>query len=148
KNAWVLSQVFASPFLDFQQQAYVGGKTIKNKEGKIVDFIYQNDLSKDVALIEIKTPNTTLLSSEYRTGVYSVDNELTGSVVQVLGYREQITKDYAQLRSGYERDFNVFNPQCVVIAGKLDGLGKEQLQSFELYRKEMQNVTIITYDEL
>lgn len=148
ENAWVLSQIFASPFLDFQQKAYVGGKTVENKEGKIVDFIYQNDLSKEVALIEIKTPKTRLLSSEYRTGVYSVNSDLTGSVVQVLGYKAQITRDYAQLRLDYERDFKVFSPQCVVIAGKLDGLGKSQIQSFELYRKELKNVLIITFDEL
>lgn len=148
KNAWVLSQIFASPFLDFQQEAYVGGKTIENREGKIVDFIYQNDLSKEVALIEIKTPNTNLLSGEYRTGVYSVHSDLTGSVVQVLGYREQIKREFAQLRVDYDREFNVFNPQCVVIAGKLDGLGRNQIQSFEIYRQEMKNVMIITYDEL
>jgi len=148
ENAWVLSQIFASPFLDFQQKAYVGGKTVENREGKIVDFIYQNDLSKEVALIEIKTPNTKLLSNEFRTGVYSVHSDLTGSVVQVLGYKEQIIRDYAQLRLDYDRDFKVFSPQCVVIAGKLEGLDKNQLQSFELYRKEMKNVLIITYDEL
>ncbi|WP_175987193.1 Shedu anti-phage system protein SduA domain-containing protein [Bacillus sp. Marseille-Q1617] len=148
ENAWVLSQIFASPFLDFQQKAYVGGKTVENREGKIVDYIYQNDLSKEVALIEIKTPNTRLLSSEYRTGIFSVHSDLTGSVVQVLGYKEQITRDYAQLRYDYDRDFKVFNPQCVVIAGKLGDLSKNQLQSFELYRKEMKNVLVVTFDEL
>lgn len=147
-NSWILSQIFASPFLDFQQEAYVGGKTVENKEGKVVDFIYQNDLSKEVALIEIKTPNTRLLSTEYRTGVYSVHSDLTGSIVQVLGYKEQIIREYAQLRMDYDRDFKVFSPKCVVIAGKLDGLNEKQLQSFEIYRKELKNVTIITYDEL
>lgn len=147
-NSWVLSQIFASPFLDFQQEAYVGGKTVENKEGKIVDFIYQNDLSREVALIEIKTPNTRLLSTEYRSGVYSIHSDLTGSIIQVLGYKEQIIRDYAQLRIDYEREFKVFSPKCVLIAGKLEGLNEKQLQSFEIYRKELKNVTIITYDEL
>lgn len=147
-NSWVLSQIFASPFLDFQQEAYVGGKTVENKEGKVVDFIYQNGLSREVALIEIKTPNTRLLSTEYRTGVYSIHSDLTGSIIQVLGYKEQIIRDYAQLRLDYEREFKVFSPKCVVIAGKLKGLNEKQLQSFEIYRKELKNVTIITYDEL
>lgn len=148
ENAWVLSQIFASPFLDFQQKAYLGGKTLENKEGKIVDFVYRNDLSKDVALIEIKTPSTKLISSKYRSGVYSINTDLTGSVVQVLGYKEQIMKDYLGLQESYGEEFKVFNPQCVVIAGKLKKLEKDQLQSFELYRKEMKNVVIITYDEL
>ncbi|AUJ27017.1 Shedu immune nuclease family protein [Virgibacillus dokdonensis] len=148
ENAWVLSQIFASPFLDFQQKAYLGGKTIGNKEGKIVDFVYRNDLSKDVALIEIKTPSTKLISSKYRSGVYSINTDITGSVVQVLGYKEQIMKDYLRLQESCGEEFKVFNPHCVVIAGKIEKLEKDQLQSFELYRKEMKNVVIITYDEL
>ncbi|WP_077704902.1 Shedu immune nuclease family protein [Virgibacillus dokdonensis] len=148
ENAWVLSQIFASPFLDFQQKAYLGGKTIGNKEGKIVDFVYRNNLSKDVALIEIKTPSTKLISSKYRSGVYSINTDITGSVVQVLGYKEQIMKDYLRLQESCGEEFKVFNPHCVVIAGKIEKLEKDQLQSFELYRKEMKNVVIITYDEL
>lgn len=148
KNTWVLSQVFSSPFLYLQQEAYVGGKTMENKEGKVVDFIYRNDLSKEVSLIEIKTPLTKLLSSEYRTGVFSVHTELTGAIVQTLGYKEQITREYAQLGQNDGRRFNVFSPQCVVIAGNLKELNDKQIQSFELYRKEMKNVSIITFDEL
>lgn len=73
---------------------------------------------------------------------------MTGSVEQVLGYKEPITRDYAQLSVDYEREFKVFNPHCVVITGKLDGLEHNKLKSFELYRKEMKNVIIVTYDEL
>ncbi|WP_369888458.1 Shedu immune nuclease family protein [Bacillus halotolerans] len=147
-NAWVLSQVFASPLLLFDEKAYIGGKGLGNKGGKVVDFIFQNDISKDVALIEIKTPNTKILSGEYRQGAYSIHSDLTGAIVQVLAYKEQLQREYGSLLLNSESDFKVFNPICVVIAGKLDELDKTRLQSFELYRKEMKNILIITFDEL
>lgn len=148
EHTWVLSQVFASPLLLFDEKAYIGGKGLGNKGGKVVDFIYQNDISKDVALIEIKTPNNKLLANEYRQGAYSIHNDLTGSIVQVLAYKEQLQREYGSLLINSESDFKVFNPICVVIAGKLNDLDNKKLQSFELYRKELKNVMLITFDEL
>lgn len=148
ENAWVLSQVFASPTLLFQEKAYIGGKGLDNRGGKVIDFIYQNELSKEVALIEIKTPATELLSSEYRAGAYSIHPHLTGSIVQALSYKEQLIREYSSLGQNSGSDFNVFSPHCVVIAGNISNLEDNKLQSFELYRKEMKNVVIITFDEL
>ncbi|MGD7007704.1 Shedu immune nuclease family protein [Metabacillus sp. 84] len=147
-NAWVLSQIFASPMLLFEDKAFVGGKGIGNKGGKVVDFMFKNDLSNDVALIEIKTPSTYLLSSKYRQNIYSIHSDLTGAIVQVLGYKESLQREYTALRSNSEEDFKVFNPICVVIAGKMNDLEEHKLQSFEWYRKEMKSVVILTFDEL
>lgn len=107
-NAWVLSQIFASPLLLFDEKAYIGGKGLGNKGGKVVDFIFQNDISKDVALIEIKTPNTKILSSEYRQGAYSIHSDLTGAIVQVLAYKEQLQREYGTLSLNSEIEFNRF----------------------------------------
>ncbi|MBT2254810.1 Shedu immune nuclease family protein [Priestia megaterium] len=148
ENAWVLSQIFASPLLLFDEKAYLGGKGIGNKGGKVVDFIFQNDISKDVALIEIKTPNAKLLSSEYRHGAFSIHSDLTGAIVQVLAYKEQLQREYSNLWQNSDSDFKVFNPVSVLIVGKIAELDEKKLQSFELYRKEMKNVVIITFDEL
>lgn len=148
ENAWVLSQIFASPMLFFDEKAYIGGKGLGNKGGKVVDFIYQNNFSKDVALIEIKTPNTKILSNEYRQGAFSIHSDLTGAVVQVLTYKEQLQREYGYLVQNTEDDFKVFNPVSVIIAGKITEMEGKKLQSFELYRKEMKNVLIITFDEL
>ena len=52
--------------------SFVGGKIVKNVDGKIVDYLYRNDLTKNVALIEIKTPETKLLENEYRANIYSL----------------------------------------------------------------------------
>ena len=70
EHQWVLAQIFACPCTIFADKAYVGGKGINNSGGNLCDFIYQNSLSQNVALIEIKTPCTELIGNQYR-GTYS-----------------------------------------------------------------------------
>ncbi len=149
KHPWVISQIFASPVTIFEAQAYVGGKRIDNKMGKVVDFLYENSLTENIILVEIKTPATLLMSStKYRKGIYSVSTALTGTVNQVLSYREELQRSYHSLVSGDDISFRSFNPKCVVIAGSLCKLETLQLESFELLRRELNNVEILTYDEV
>lgn len=65
-HQWILSQVFSAPCTLLQGKAYVGGKAIDNSGGNICDFLYQNELTSNVTLIEIKTPRTNLLGTIYR----------------------------------------------------------------------------------
>jgi len=155
ENSWILSQIFSNPTVLINDEAYVGGKTIKNDSGKLVDFLYANPFSKDAVLIEIKTPLTPLISpTEYRTGVYSVHKDLMGAVTQVLTYKTSLQREYQNIdynnyRQGIKTDFDIINPCCVVIAGRFDELtDAAHRHSFELYRKELKNITIITFDEL
>lgn len=147
-NAWVLSQIFSSPFILLEEKVYIGGKGLNNKGGKVVDFIYQNNITQNVSLVEIKTPLTELISTQYRQGAYSIHNNVSGSIVQVLTYKDHLQKEYTTLANNTDDPFKVFNPKCVVIIGQLSSLEQEKQQSFELFRNEMKNVEIITFDEL
>lgn len=155
ENSWILSQIFSNPTVLINDEAYVGGKTIHNDSGKLVDFLYANPFSKDAVLIEIKTPSTSLISpTEYRTGVYSVHKDLMGAVTQVLTYKTSLQREYQNIdynnyKQGIKTGFDIINPCCVVIAGRFDVLtDTAHRHSFELYRKELKNITIITFDEL
>lgn len=75
ENQWVIAQIFACPYTIFADKVYVVGKGIGNSGGNLCDFIYQNSLSQNVALIEIKTPRTDIIGSQYR-GTYSFSHEL------------------------------------------------------------------------
>ncbi|WNQ12066.1 DUF4263 domain-containing protein [Paenibacillus aurantius] len=147
-HSWILSQVFAQPLVLFKDKVYLGGKGLDNSGGKVVDFLYKNELTESVAMIEIKTPETKIMASEYRNKVYSIHSDLTGAITQVLAYKEQIQRDYNSLRLQTEDTFKVLNPKCIVVAGCLENLSGEKLHSFELFRREMKNVEIITFDEL
>ncbi|WP_138418220.1 Shedu immune nuclease family protein [Aquibacillus sediminis] len=155
ENTWVLSQLFSNPTVLIEDEAYVGGKTTNNDSGKLVDFLYANPFSKDAVLIEIKTPTTPLVTStEYRTGVHSAHKDLMGAVAQVLTYKGTLQSEYSNIlvnniRNGKNTDYDVINPCCVVIAGRFDALEElSHKHSFELYRKELKNVIVITFDEL
>ncbi len=155
ENTWILSQIFSNPTVLINDEAYVGGKTINNDSGKLVDFLYANPFSKDAVLIEIKTPSAPLVTpSEYRNGVYSVHKELMGAVTQVLTYKTNLQRefqslDYNNYKRGIKTEFDIINPSCVAIAGRFDTLTDvAHKHSFELYRKELKNVIVITFDEL
>jgi len=149
KHSWILSQLVSYPIVILDSKAYVGGKSVSNKGGNIIDFLYQNNVTSNVVLIEIKTPSTKLLGREYRN-VYSISEELSGSVNQLLNYKEELQKNYLSLKEDKDFDFKSFNPHCLVIAGdsknELDN--KVKIKAFEIFRNDLRNVEIVTYDEL
>ncbi len=147
ENQWVLAQIFACPCTIFADKAYVGGKGISNSGGNLCDFIYQNSLSQNVTLIEIKTPCTELIGSQYR-GTYSFSYELSGAVNQVLNYRDKLTKEYYSLCHQGIDPFEVMAPRCVVIIGKMASLNPGQVAAFENFRNSLSNLLILTFDEL
>jgi hypothetical protein len=150
-NSIVLSQVFSYPIILLQNSAYTGGKKIDNKGGSLVDFLLTNNLSQNTALVEIKTPKTTLLGAPYRNGIYNISTEINGAILQISNYKDTFIKDYHRLYSeSDEKNFYAFNPQCMVIAGTLETeiTNPTQRKSFELFRNGLKDVQLITYDEL
>lgn len=147
ENQWVLAQIFACPCTIFSDKAYVGGKGVDNSGGNLCDFIYQNRLSQNVALIEIKTPCTEIIGNSYR-GTYSFSHELSGAVNQVLNYRDNLTKSYYTLCHKSASQFEVLSPKCVVIIGKLASMNSTQIAAFESFRNSLSGVQILTFDEL
>lgn len=152
---WIISQVFSAPCAMFQDKAYVSGKTIDNRNGNVVDFLYQNKLTGNVALIEIKTPCTELLGQPYRNNSYSISRELSGAVTQVLSYRHSLMNDFAQLQMNSNDPFEAFSPNCVIIAGNTSEfattsgkLNRAKISSFENFRNSLNGLVIVTYDEL
>ncbi len=147
-NAWIFSQLFAYPAVLFKDKAYVGGKTIEDTEGKIVDFLYANKLTRNSALIEIKKHTTKLLSKKpYRgTDVFSMDRELSGAISQALDQKETYCKTFDSIRG--EDNISSFNPKCIIIIGKISDLNKKQFKAFELMRSNFKDLEIIAFDEL
>jgi Shedu protein SduA, C-terminal len=148
-NSWVLARVFAHPFVLIQEQAYVGGKTIANREGSLADFLYENKLTGNVLIAEIKTPQTKLLGPEYRNRVYPVSNEVAGAVTQALHNRRTLIEEYKQ-RRGEGETWAAFSPRCLVVAGsvKLEKMSTDQRSSFELYRNQLRDLDLVSFDEV
>jgi hypothetical protein len=149
-RAYVLSQIFAYPVVIICKKAYVGGKRVSNKGGNVVDFLASVQSTDAVVLIEIKTPETSLLGPEYRDGVFPLSGELSGAVAQVLRYRQSLMSDFHSVMADRSAPLTLGEPRCVVLAGHAEKelTSAPKRESFELQRERLQGVTIITYDEL
>ena len=148
-NAWIISQIFSLPCTLYESQAYAGGKSLGNRGGNLPDFLYQNELTKNLAIVEIKRPDTMLLGKAYRAGSYSVSEELSGAVNQVLSYRQSLLNEFNSLRINSDKSFEAFSPHCVVVIGNTKQLDERtKISSFENFRSALSGITILTYDEL
>lgn len=148
EHTYLLSQVFAVPVVFIKDSAYVGGMTVENKGGKLVDYLFSAESSRESLLVEIKTPVARLLGKKYR-GSYAPSSDLTGSVIQVLDYRTELMVSLRQIASARSYRLDAFKPKCVLVVGnhqkELDT--EDKRRSFELFRASTE-VEIITYDEL
>lgn len=147
EHSFVLEQVFSWPTTIVKGKAYVGGKSVLNTGGNVVDFLVKNQLTNNAALVEIKTPTTPLVGGRYRN-VYNASEHLNGAVMQVLNYRYSLQREFHSLRHGIALE--AFEPRCVVIVGNTSELrgDEEKTRTVELFRRHSSGVTVITFDEL
>lgn len=150
ENTYVLSQVFAVPVVFVKDKAYVGGQKLDRSDARFVDYLFSTESSREAILIEIKTPTTPLLASEYR-GVRPPSRDLAGSVVQVQNYRTELVRNLRSLvGDGPGKALSAFFPRCAVIIGNGETDLKEEdaRKSFETFRAGLKDVEVITFDEL
>ena len=151
KHNWVFSYVFSFPIMLAQKEAYVGGKNISNKNGKVTDFLVKNSLTNNVAFLEIKTHKTDLIGTKkaYRgDDVFPMSKDLTGGVTQVLNQRDNFQKEFYAHKVKSKQDLETANSRCLVLMGTVTDLGEGELKSFELFRGNSKDVEIIGFDEL
>lgn len=148
-NPFIIRLAFGLPIAIFGEQLAVGGMRFDGSGGKIADYLLRVGAQGNMAIIEIKKPDTELVNNrEYRGGVFAPHKDLTGAVTQVLDQRYQLQMDINNKKVA-SAQFDVFTyaMQCLVIAGReLDDLGHRK--SFELFRNGLKDVTVITFSEL
>ncbi|TQS29063.1 Shedu immune nuclease family protein [Microbispora sp. KK1-11] len=148
-NFALLSQILHAPLILHQDKAYLGGKNLSNHHGKYADFLLKNSVVGTAVIVEIKTPIAKLLGKQYRDNVFGPSMELAGAVAQILHYRSTLSRHYIIHKSD-DAEWESADPPCIVIAGnaaiELDSSAKRD--SFELYRRSLSGVEIVTFDEL
>lgn len=147
-NPFILSMVFGYPVVLVASGSPVGGVKFWGNGEKIADFLLKNDKSQNAALVEIKRPDTELIGAKYRGEVWQPHWKLTGAIVQVLDQRSKFIKSLPNLKdnSGYY-EIEAHAVDCVVVAGRTPE-DKDKRASFELFRMQMKDVRIVTFDEL
>jgi hypothetical protein len=148
ENPFILTLAFGYPIIKFSGQTYVGGETFFGTGGKITDFLVKNNLTNNTALIEIKTPHTSLLDKVYRKTVYAPSRELSGSINQLLDQKYKFQKEIASRKDNSRiDDIESYSVNSVLIIGKMPD-DDDQKKSFELFRGNSKDIVIITFDEL
>ena len=146
---FVLRLAFGYPIIAMGDQISVGGGRFDGRGEKIADFAVAAAMSGNLALIEIKTPGASLFgATPYREGVYAPSRDLAGSVAQVLDQKYQLQLDFAGKKvKSRAYDLEAYAVQCLVIIGR-DPKTDDEKKSFELFRRDLRQVSILTFDEM
>ncbi len=149
-NLFALQQVFGMPTTLFRDEVTVGGRDFTGSGDKIVDFMFKNTLTDNIALVEIKTPEMALLHpKEYRKGVYGPHKKLNDAITQALDQCFHLQSELPTLKNNARRyDLESYNIRCIVIAGRTPSDDDDKKKSLELFRNNLRSVTIVTYDEI
>ena len=148
-NPFIIRLAFGLPIAVFGEQVAMGGVKFDGSGGKIADYLLRAGAYGNMAIVEIKTPDTDLVRKRpYRGGVHAPDDEVAGAVTQVLDQRYQLQMEINSKKVA-SRQFDVFTyaMQGLVIAGH-DIDDGDQRKSFELFRNGLKDVTIVTFTEL
>lgn len=158
ENKWIFGYgLNYQILLPEQDQPHYGGTRVDRTGGQRGDYLCSSvgDISFTV-LVEIKTPETPLLTgiSPIRSGAWALAPELTSAISQlqvnlatweIEGARHPENMD----RLEGERKYTV-SPRGILLIGRLDQLGGDRTkrETFERFRRSIQGIEIITFDEL
>lgn len=169
RSSWIfgygLELVAHDSLGDGKLERITTGANVFGGGGKRVDAIMQSRaLVSGLLFCEIKRHDTPLLrQTRYRDpDVYVASAELVGGVAQlqktvrkaVRGMMGQINSLTEDDGSPTGLDFSTTKPRQIVVAGTLDEfrigdrINGEKMESFELFRKSLVDVEVITFDEL
>ncbi|MFB7717398.1 Shedu immune nuclease family protein [Nocardia sp. NPDC056100] len=167
-NAWIfgvsLSGQFLTEWSDEKLEQVVVGNSIGGV-GKRADALMRTSgRIKSMVFAEIKTHQTKLLRKDpYRPGCWAPSSEVSGAVAQVQGtiHRtvDQIGRrlqEKASDGSDVPGDYTyLLRPRSYLIVGDLTslhgesgGVHEDRFRSFELFRRNLTEPEILTFDEL
>ena len=157
-NKWIFGYGLDYVILRVEQaQAHVLGASVTGKDTQKADFLTSSGPSKFTVLVEIKTPQTPLLRGKepIRSRAWGLNTELTDALAQINANVESwgnIGQDSPENKQfmGEKKLRRTVKPKGIVVVGMLNTLEQDQtkLDTFELFRKGIHGVEIITFDEL
>lgn len=165
-NTWIfgygLNFVFNRPLEARDLESTVRGHDVTGA-GKRTDALLKTaGVLSSLCLVEIKTPNTSLLEGEaYRADCWQASRELGGGIAQSQKTVQKTLENLPIEFRPTDTDGNPtgeilysYRPKSFLLVGKLSqfvsdtGPNRERFASFELLRKNTIAPEIITFDEL
>jgi len=139
-----------------QEQPNYGGTNVTGSGGQRGDFLQRTTANVGfTVLVEIKKPSTALLhNTPHRNGAWRASDELAGGVAQLqtnsLTWEVEGSRTNGN-RDGVEGDHNAFTvrPKSILIIGNTSQLDtRDKKNSLELFRRNLKNPEVLTFDEL
>lgn len=166
KNQWIfgygLGYLFLCSLNDKKLEQVVHGYSVADNGKRVDGLMKTRGIISSLCFVEIKTHKTDLLEKKpYRPSCYAPSKELSGAVAQVQGTVAKSLKTISDKLNIKDSNGNptgeeIYNyqPKSYLVIGNLKefetdhGVNEDMLRSFELYRKNIHNIEIITFDEL
>jgi hypothetical protein len=164
-NTWIfgfgLQYIINIPLEAKKLEQVVEGFDVINR-GKRADALMKSKgIINSLCFAEIKTHKTKLLNAPYRPSVFPPSNELSGGIAQVQKTIQSSIENLINKINPTDSDGNptgeeifLYRPKSFLLVGNLNefitefGVNKEKYSSFELYRRSIKDIEIITFDEL
>lgn len=162
-NDWIFGYGLNYQFLTIESdQPNYGGEKYTGKGKQKGDYLTKTNTEniKFTVLVEIKKPSSKLLAVtprtkeeiRYRNGAWLLGSEVLGGVAQVQTNCKSWQKDAEDLKNKELINEEIYTvmPKGILLIGHTKEFDNniEQLTTFKLFRKGLNNVEILTYDEL
>lgn len=157
REDWIFGHGLLYQFVHvLQRETLVGGKEMSNRGGQVADFSIRTigtNLSF-IALVDIKTPAAKLVSvQQCRNGAHPIDSDLAEAVAQILANCDEWTREGSgqtdNVRRAEREGWRTAQPRGILVLGNSRSLSNDDaIQSFELFRRHLHGVEILTFDEL
>lgn len=157
KNEWIFGYGLKYRYLRIlQRESIVGKSDVDGTNQVIADFLMSD--SRFTKLVELKKPDTEIFKKKKnRSDSWCLSSDLTDAVSQILSQKAnwEIESQRKSFTSGGKRIWEATHDvECLLIIGKLSSIdGSERdiemkLKTLELFRRNLRNIEIVTYDEL
>lgn len=163
ENEWIFGYGLNYQFMTIESdQPNYGGEDYTGKGKQKGDFLTSTKTSnaKFTVVVEIKKPSSPLLAimpkkgenKRYRNGAWLLGSEVLGGIAQVQVNCKSWQKNSEELinRKLIENGIYTVQPKGILLIGNTAEFKNdlEKITTFELFRKGLNNVEILTYDEL
>lgn len=168
RNTWIfgygLNFIFNSALSGKKLEQVVKGHSVFGAGKRVDGLLKTRGLISSLCFAEIKTHRSELLKkvkTPYRTESWSVSNELSGGISQIqktvqksiesIKTKTQLKNEQGDLTG---EELFLYQPKSYLIIGSHNefhgehGINEDKYSSFELFRKNIFNPEIITFDEL
>jgi len=168
KNKWIfgysLNYIFTTSLNDKKLEQIVSGHDFNNSGKRVDGLLKTKGVISSLCFVEIKTHKDILLKDKqygYRADCWQISDPLSGAVAQIqktVHKAKQLQKSKFELttKSGDPTGEEIFlvEPKSFILIGHLKefltrhGVNQEKYKSFEIFRRNLINPEIITFDEL